>query len=366
MEKRNFSLDLLKIISMMMIIMSHVLNLSGTLSSITVFSPEYYITQFLSAVAYCFTNCFAMISGYFLYNRDFSFKRMLRIYCVVVFYTWVFSLALIMIGKLELSSINILKVLLPISTTQYWYITAYMGLCCVYPFINILLNSIDKKQHFFLILLLSILFVFNPGSIVGFSDPFYVNNGYNWLWFIFLYLIATYIRRSERVLNVYKLTFLFILSVITISGSRYLVAFTTKSVLGRIVGSGFLYRYNSFPALVGTVSLFLIFLNLNVNKGRKLINALSPLMLGVYLIHMQFGIKEQLHIILNSFFVYKGFMLFSNILYSVLMIFGICCLIEKLRQVFFEKLGFNRIIDRFGTTIDKRIALCFFDKGENC
>ena len=355
--ERIYSLDLLRIISMIMIVTTHVLFLSGTLNNITVFSIEYFVTQTLSACAYCFTNCFAMISGYFLCDKKFSFVRILRIYIAVFFYSIFFSFILFFAGKFSISVNNFTKIIFPISSIHYWYITAYIGLCLIYPFINILLEHLRCNAHFFLIGVFSILFILIPGELIGFSDAYGVHNGYSWLWFVYLYVIAAFIKKYPQKFQHKRWFLIFLFSVFLTAGSRFLVAVITNEFMGRIIGSGFLYRYNSFSVALGTISIFLAFSKIKINSihWKKLIKMVTPVLLGIYLVHMHIGIKEQIRSFLGSIFVYHGYMLYIQIFASVIVIFFVCACIEKLRLILFDKLKLNGAIERVGLLLDKKL-----------
>lgn len=363
-EERDWSLDLLRIISMIMIVTSHVLFLSGTLNKTGIFNIDYFVTQILSASAYCFTNCFALISGYFLCDRKFSFVRIIRIYVATLFYSIFLACLLLIIGKFGISFSNFIKILFPISGIHYWYITAYIGLCFLFPFINILIDHLSYRLHTLLIGFLSFLFILVPGEFVGFSDAFHVHNGYSWIWFVYLYVIAAFIKKYPQKFQHKRWFIVFSFSVFLTAGSRFLVAVITNEFMGRIIGSGFLYRYNSFSVALGTISIFLAFSKIKINSvhWKKLIKMFTPVLLGIYLVHMHIGIKEQIRNFLGSIFVYHGYMLYVQIFVSVIMIFFACACIEKIRLILFDKLKLNGAIERVGLLLDKKFLENNFDQ----
>ena len=64
MEKRNYNIDLFRIIAAFFVTVLHVLGQGGILESTSPTETNYWIAWFLEICAYCVVNCFALISGY--------------------------------------------------------------------------------------------------------------------------------------------------------------------------------------------------------------------------------------------------------------------------------------------------------------
>lgn len=62
--KRNSGIDLLRIISMIMIVTLHLLGHGGILNNLEPFTSGHYSAWTLEIIAYCAVNCYALISGY--------------------------------------------------------------------------------------------------------------------------------------------------------------------------------------------------------------------------------------------------------------------------------------------------------------
>lgn len=111
------------------------------------------------------------------------------------FYSVVILVCLIVTKQGIYSSAQILNAFLPVSTRQYWFMTDYIILYILSPFINIGLQNLDQKQFKKLLLILLILFsiwdIF-PGQQTG------VQRGYSLYWLIVVYSIGAYIRLYSR------------------------------------------------------------------------------------------------------------------------------------------------------------------------
>ena len=65
---RNYGIDLLRILSMFMVVLLHVNNFGGLLGHYDANSLGYVFVWFSEAFAICAVNVYAMISGYVLLN----------------------------------------------------------------------------------------------------------------------------------------------------------------------------------------------------------------------------------------------------------------------------------------------------------
>lgn len=87
-HKRNSGIDLLRIISMLMIVVLHILAHGGLLGTKTELpGGRYEIVWFLETAAYCGVNCYALISGYVGVDREYRFTKIVPLHFQVLFYT---------------------------------------------------------------------------------------------------------------------------------------------------------------------------------------------------------------------------------------------------------------------------------------
>ena len=63
-SERNYGIDLLRIICMVMIVIHHVLLHGGILREVEWFCPQYKEAWFLEAGVFCAVNAYGIISGY--------------------------------------------------------------------------------------------------------------------------------------------------------------------------------------------------------------------------------------------------------------------------------------------------------------
>ncbi|MEG1164907.1 MAG: acyltransferase family protein, partial [Oscillospiraceae bacterium] len=76
MKNRNYGLDLLKSVSMLMIVMLHILGVGGILASSAEGSLSNGLAWALEAANICAVNCFGLISGYVLSRGRYRRSRL--------------------------------------------------------------------------------------------------------------------------------------------------------------------------------------------------------------------------------------------------------------------------------------------------
>ena len=174
MTNRNVGLDCLKIIAMMIVI-HHSLGHTG-IKEISLHSAASAVPVWLLA-ALCLSavNVYVLISGYFLSESDgFCFKKILKLWSQVFFYSLSFEVIFVALGLKEFSLKSLLLSLIPFSSNKYWFFTNYVVLYCLSPFINIMTKAMNKDQHKRICMLLFIFTVVLP-NVLFTLDPLGVN-----------------------------------------------------------------------------------------------------------------------------------------------------------------------------------------------
>lgn len=189
-SNRQYGIDFLKIISMLMIVLLHILNHGGVLKELNSFSAQYAAAHFLQCMAVCAVNVYVMISGYLYVEKDFKLQNIVRLWITVLFYSVTLPLLLKFSGQ-DIGIKTILSGFFPILRSQYWFFTQYFALFFMIPVLNWVIKNrqLAKRTLITLVLLLAVLPVFALGK-----DLFRVSDGYSFIWFIVLYLCGGYIK----------------------------------------------------------------------------------------------------------------------------------------------------------------------------
>lgn len=97
--KRNYNLDLLRIISMIFVVVLHCCGHGNLLNNVSAFSANGLFLRIIDSFAYVAVNCFVLISGYFLCTSKFKLRKLVVVLVQAIFYS-VAIFALISIPKL--------------------------------------------------------------------------------------------------------------------------------------------------------------------------------------------------------------------------------------------------------------------------
>ncbi len=186
MEQRNRGIDLLRMTAMWMVVILHILNKGGVLAAAAPLSAGQGTARLLETAAYCAVNCYGLISGYVGVQRRFRYSGALALWLRVAFYTLGITAVFACLMPGSVNGDRVLRAFFPVLFRQYWYVTAYFGMCLFIPFFNLLLNRLSKGQ--LRLLALSIVLVFSVLPTLRQKDVFLTDNGYSVLWLSCLYL----------------------------------------------------------------------------------------------------------------------------------------------------------------------------------
>ena len=150
--KREVNFEALRVLAMFFIVIYHCLTHGvggdygfSTVRAVSV--SNLLFSDLLLVFSSIAVNLYVMISGYFLVDRNFKLSRIVRTWVVSCFYLFAIT-SLFM--SLSLKSFNILtlgKSLFPISTDAYWFVTQYIGLLILSPFLAIMLRHLTYRQY---------------------------------------------------------------------------------------------------------------------------------------------------------------------------------------------------------------------------
>ncbi|MBE6782107.1 MAG: acyltransferase [Ruminococcaceae bacterium] len=333
-SSRNYGLDLLRIVSMLMIIVFHILGHGGLLNALSPLSINYEIIWFLEIMCYCAVNCYALISGYVGVESKYKYSKIVVLWLQVFFYAVLISVLIALFVPGEYINI-VFKGLFPVKNCVYWYFTAYFGLFFCIPLINKALNTFDVKQ--LKIFGITIFAVFSLLPCFSKQDVFYTQRGYSFLWLTLLYILGGIIKKTNLFRNTKSYIFLigyFVCCAVTWTEKLVVELLKNNSVKSVLVS------YTSPTVLLSALMLLFFFSKLKTGKIlSKVIATVAPLTFGVYLIHDNPNIRK--HLIQGVFervAAYNPLITIAIVLSTVICIFVICVLIDFLRDRLFKLL----------------------------
>ncbi|MBR2879010.1 MAG: acyltransferase family protein, partial [Clostridia bacterium] len=226
--KRNYGIDALRIVSIFMVIILHVMAQGAAIYSVDKGSANYYIFWFLEMASFCAVNCFALVSGYVGYGRKKKLSSIISLSAQALFYVIVFTAAGC-IAKGAFDKDFVLASLLAVREGGFWYFKAYLCAWFFFPLIDIAVEKLERKQLKRMVTAGFIFFSVVP--LIFFADLFRTGLGYTPLWLLVMYFYGAYVKKygieeNKKPLK-YFLLFL-LMSVITWAG-----VIAIKSVEGK-------------------------------------------------------------------------------------------------------------------------------------
>ena len=346
--KRNYNLDLLKIVSIFFVVILHYNNpsMGGLLAGAQPGTTNFFIAYFTEIITIVACNLFVLISGYFLCkNNEIKIRKIVDIIILLVFYGVVIYIISIFRGLTVFNSETLKSMFLTID--DRWFINVYLLLYILHPYINKIISNINKKQHIMLILICVFFFslwssILEPQGILNLNS-FVSDNGYGITNFVMLYFIGAYIRLYHDNKKINKLFLLAIYICLTSLGT--VIFYKYPNAIG----------YNFIINIINSVIVFLFFKNLSLSKG-KIISKFAECTLAIYIIHENSFIRVYIYrnIFASSSFYSSPSLLF-NMMYTCLGILLICVIIELVRKLVF-KLTVNKLIDK-SSSLNKVISI---------
>ena len=123
MEKRNYNIDLFRIIAAFLVTVLHVLGQGGILKSTLPGGINYWAAWFLEICAYGAVNCFALISGYVMVNKTIKAKNIIGLWFQILFYSLLFTLLSFAFFPESRSVKTLAAAVMPVLGKQWWYIS---------------------------------------------------------------------------------------------------------------------------------------------------------------------------------------------------------------------------------------------------
>lgn len=187
--KRNYGIDLLRIISMIMIVTLHTLGQGGILYSAEQGTHYYTVAWIMEALCIGAVNLYALISGFVGVNSiKTRFYKLASMWLQVEFYCIISTIIIYCVNKEPFDFARFINYLSPVSTGTYWYFTSYFIMFFFTPFYNKLLSVLNGRQLKYLGVIIFVFSSFWP--TVWQTDLMEVNRGYSFLWLSLLYILG--------------------------------------------------------------------------------------------------------------------------------------------------------------------------------
>ncbi|WP_061960879.1 acyltransferase [Demequina flava] len=184
---RNAKIELLRILAMVGIVAHHYVVHGGVLTQTESANTAIFLSAFGSLGKWG-VDVFVLVGAWFMVQRPARGKALSRIYSEVLPVSWLIAALLAVTGAVALSTADVREALLPVIFSEYWFVTAYVLMVLIAPYLAIVLEALSKQQLARLLivgLVMWSLLTLVPRVALGLSD---------FAWFAFLFLLAGYLR----------------------------------------------------------------------------------------------------------------------------------------------------------------------------
>ena len=353
-KERESGIELLKIFAILMVVISHVsltyvtrtgFNVAGKAMTFKNFidlftatnnTQNIFVLLFLHLGALA-NNIFFICTAWFLVDRkkmklDKVFKMMADV--------WMINVIFLILGfacHTHISHENIIQSLLPTMFANNWYITCYLIVYLIHPYLNRIIHSLQRSEFFVMCLVATIMYL----VICTLNPTLYFTSQF--ITFIVIYFDVAYVKYYMKHLaddvgyNRKVFWFSLFLMILIILGTNYLglkIHFFKYKVRLFDVNQNFLI-------IVSAIALFNLFrLHHFVNRG---INKLAGLSMLIYIIHDDLIFKTYYRPTLLSRFMIKGSHLpiAVNILLFACLLFITCMFVSMIYQLTLQKLVYK-------------------------
>ena len=294
---RQANLELLRCVAMMMVIVLHYLGKGNLLVSLKEgwLYPAESVAWLLESFCIVAVNVYMFISGYFLCTSSFKPSRLIQLWLQVWMYSVAFGLLGALTGVMEETAFDthfLLTLFFPVAMEHYWFMTAYIFLYVLLPFLGMAVQRMTKRQLQIAALLLLIVFSLQKSVLPVRLETDRL--GYDCLWYVCVFIAAAYVRRfgvpflekRGRGIALYVGCCLLIFCGTMILREVYLRTGRLERMIQMCM------EYNHILPFLAAVGLFGAFRRLKISgKFAVFVCKIAPYTLGVYLLHENLGLR---------------------------------------------------------------------------
>lgn len=272
---RQSNMELLRLLSMLMIMVGHCLFFTYPNGIQIKESPilPFVLFQF-KGLSICSVDVFVLISGWF--GIRFKGIRLSSLIFQTLFFSILIYFSLLIWKPREYMTLDALSTIICFHSDDYWFIKAYVGLYLIAPFLNRFIEAATEKE-----LKKFLIFFYIFQTIYGWLNLYgahWFEGGFSMISFMGLYILARYLRlhvKEDRAKSFYLLNY------VLIGFCLGLIAFLLATYDIKIYGR--LLTYTCPLVILESVFLLLFFSKLNLQS--IVINSLSASCLSMYLLH---------------------------------------------------------------------------------
>ena len=355
--ERHYGLDLLRIISMLMVLFCHVSNYTVNNGMIVSGTVEDYVRQGLIALCIVMINCYILTTSYFLVKQKFRLSRLFKLELIVVFWLAVCCIINYVRRVPDFWENEFLIPFFPVLLRVLWFYSAYVGLCLVSPLLNLAIRHMSKGMHLATCIMLALMATI-LNNVMSFTNAFTFSDGYNLAWFVVLYFVGSYLRLyvDPKNIKVWLAILVYLAMSAAIVGDWFLINYLKASNewFDARFASNSPYNYNSVFVFVSSVAFFLIFMRVQIKTkaAKAIIKFLTPHVFAVYILDRGYtGVLQSEYAFKLVSFTPE--LIFLRIFLVILLLFAFRILLDYLRSLLFLLFEKRKWYKAFLTKLDR-------------
>ena len=354
-KAREANMELLRIVAMLMVITLHCVGRGLLLSNSVISNVNLLLIQFLDSFSLTANSLFILLTGYYYIGKKFNLRKILSLWGKTLFY----CILIFTIYSILYLKTNFLNSFFPVFSGAYWFITSYIALYFIMPFLNIAINKFSQKQCKFLIIFLVILMgviriIFNPADL--FNSTF--------MHIIVIYIIGAYIKKYVKIepnkQYFIKYVLVAIIFTVAITILNVLVHIIPKTLDVWIIIANILSYFRNCINIILVYMAILLFMkfktiNIKSNKLSKLILYISPSVFSIYIIHDNVHLRDMIWQKFSFINLANSWLMIPYIILAILIVFTVCLAIDLIRRGIYTGLKKIKIINKGIQKINEQI-----------
>lgn len=301
---------------------------------------NFTFSDFILVIGSIAVNLYVLVSGYFLVNARFKVSRIIRTWVSALFYSVIITTMFLLLSLEPWSIVTLGKSFFPLSTDAYWFVTQYIGLLILSPFLAMLVGQLSYRQYVALLIGMGLM-VLSVIPDFPLGKRFSISHG-NSVWsFVYLFFIAGFIRLHLKRIPMGKLAMIIL--------GLALLTMVSEMVLGFHNGVGHLlwFNYNGILLFL-SVAVFVFIRQQQIPETGiwSMMVKVAPYTFGVYLIHDHLLMRDWIWKTLSMTSYANQWIYALAVMVVCVLIFAICILIDTVRKRLFAILKIDDLMIR--------------------
>ncbi|MCM1226313.1 MAG: acyltransferase [Clostridium sp.] len=348
-NKRQSGIELLRIILLIQIVFLHICDYGGYEQM--AFELEgrqklLYLAQWL--MCRCPVPLLFMLSGYFSVEKKIDIKKNLKkgfhVNNTMMFYSISITALCIIAGILDLNinglteidEFDVIRAFFPFFNRTWFFMTNYLIVMFLSPYLNMFLSALDKKQYGLLTGVLFFLFTIwtnltkikNINKVFALGQVVVNEAGKSLYMAVFLYILGGYVKRFTK--EKHGTDILPLVGFFALWGLNLFLTCNAEWYEK-------LFKRSDNPIVIIQCVLLILFFR-SLNFSSKIVNTIARSNIAVYLIHenplMRDIIWEQFSFLKTPDFYQQSFWIYLLIVWGICIgVYAVCNIIDQIRLV---------------------------------